>query len=60
LGTVLAERQRIPLHHPKGKAKPGVDLLDVAGRQKSEAARETRANAERDGAVNLFIIALSC
>ena len=35
--------QRIPLHHAKGKRKPGVDLPNVSGRQKSEAARETRA-----------------
>jgi hypothetical protein len=53
LGTVLANRQRISLHHPKRKGKRGVDLSDVAGRQKREVARETRANAERERAVEL-------
>ena len=51
MGTVLADRERIPLHHAEGERKPGVDLPDVARRQKSEAAGETRANAERERTV---------
>jgi hypothetical protein len=48
----LADRERIPLHHAKGKRKPGVDLPNVVGWQKSEAARETRANADRERTIN--------
>jgi hypothetical protein len=42
------------LHHAKAKGKTAVDLSDDAGRQKFQAARETRANAERDRAVALL------
>jgi hypothetical protein len=52
LGTVLADRERIPLHHPKGKRNQAVNLPNVSGRQKSEGARETRKNAERERTVN--------
>jgi hypothetical protein len=37
----------------KKNEKPSLDLPNVSGRQKSEAARETRANAERERAVAL-------
>jgi len=50
----LAKRERIPLDHPKRKGKRSVDLSDVAGRQKPEAAGETRANAERERSVKLL------
>jgi hypothetical protein len=53
LGTILAERQRIPLHHAKGKRKPGVRLPNVGGRQEFETTRETRGNAKRERAVKL-------
>ena len=49
----MAERQRIPLHHAKGKREPDVDLSNVSGREKSEATREARANTERERTVEL-------